>query len=774
MEKINKNNFKKEKVFDEENLIKKNLKSKYSINNFSTKILMLTACLIVILTCISSVSAINFSNSTNIGSNIQDHINNPDGDDVIILESGDYTNSINNLNISRNLTIKGNDQVNIIGSGSGILFNITAKNVVISNLNIKGYQTGIKSNESGLTIKECNIETTNIAIDLSGSSLRGISIENNNISSSVSSFSYGVINVNSVADSIVSISMKGNIITATGTGDYTMAIRINVGRCDNTLIFENNTITGKSYAAVHILGDRADNKITFTNNEIKMDGKYNGFSNGVSAVYLIMSLANNTITFSKNNITGTNASGVYMDQNGCNFIILTFINNKILVEGQSRNGVYFKGMSGNNTIKFQDNTISVVAKLAIHFDIDNSKNTVTFINNDIHQKGEKIWYGLYINAGSSNNTITITHSRISGEEKGLFITTWNGNSTITVKNNNIKAVTYGFEIIISSNEYYDVNIAGNTITADTYAMYVYTLEAGNGMSFSNNTFISNDVGICFEIYQTNLYNINITGNTIIASNKGISFFEWSSGSSTIAITVNYNRILANIGLDFRSLIDSGSNFDYNWWGVNDISNKVLGFKTNNNYILYFAKLSDLSNVHVGDKVSFAILVLNTTLTNVGVENMPYFVINGNFNGIDFDTSLDELFIKEFTVLEEGLQFLEASLDNQYAETSFEGFEAEIENPDNNITNPDNNITIPDNNITKPNTSVDIGDSYNKVDENKHVDYQAKEEKEEDINKDTEDSSAVSKVNASTKSTGISIAILLILATFGLVAYRKSH
>ncbi|WP_169805372.1 hypothetical protein, partial [Methanobrevibacter cuticularis] len=113
----------------------------------------------------------------------------------------------------------------------------------------------------------------------------------------------------------------------------------------------------------------------------------------------------------------------------------------------------------------------------------------------------------------------------------------------------------------------------------------------------------------------------------------------------------------------------------NWWGTNNITNisgRISGTVAINNYYIFnFTNSSSLDNVHVGDNVSFIyLLVLNTTLTNTGVENLPYFVINGTFNGVAYNSSRDENFTHNFTILSGGNQIVDASLDTEYRNIPF--------------------------------------------------------------------------------------------------------
>jgi len=732
--------------------MEKRVKSNYDFSNQVKKLAILSVLCLVFLLSTSIVSAADFSSNGTTGKDIQDFINNPNSGSEIILNSGDYLNNIKNLNISRNVTIKGNGQVNLIGSNSDTLFNISAKNVVISNLNISGYKTAVFSKTGDLLVENCNISTTGSSIDLKGSTLTGISIKNNNINSSYSSFYYGVVNVNSDKNSVVEVSIKGNNITATGSGTYTMSIRFNATYCNNTLILENNTIIGKDYSCVYLNVSNSNNTITLINNDISLTGA--GRLIQERAFSVDMGYANNTITFANNNLSVTSAYGVYLNGNYAMSNTISFTNNKIRISAPSieRTAVYILSRyDGINTITFKDNNITAASNMAVNFDISYKTNIVTLINNIITQE-ENVNkpYGLYILAIQSNNTMTITNNSIIGlwRPLGLYILDGNNNNIIVSKNN-IKGIgAVGLYLTLAGVNKDIINLVDNNIDAKEYAIYISCPSSSStvsGLSIFNNT-LKGGNGLIFDVNRVALKNINITGNTIIVEYTGITFSNLNNRSdSTAAIIVNYNRILADIGLNFRYVNDTGSSFDYNWWGVNDISDKIIGFETKTHYILYFANLTDLSNVHVGDKVSFALLVLNTTLTNLGVEKLPDFVINGIFNGIEFENGFNNLFTYEFTVLEEGLQHLEATLDNQDGNISFEGFKDEEEET--------------------PNTDSQTKNYKYKGSCKSYIPYT-------DENIDNTDDSL--NTNASTKSTGVSIAILLILAILGLFAYRKSH
>lgn len=130
-----------------------------------------------------------------------------------------------------------------------------------------------------------------------------------------------------------------------------------------------------------------------------------------------------------------------------------------------------------------------------------------------------------------------------------------------------------------------MSFVGNNITGDVNAMYIYTRYELSGLSLLNNTLGSDNTDTCLYFYlndTASLRNINVSGNNIFAVDTPIKFFNESAGSTNMII--NYNRILAPIGLNFTDTTNDGSNFDYNWWGINDISGKIIDFTTNNHYI----------------------------------------------------------------------------------------------------------------------------------------------------------------------------------------------
>jgi protocatechuate 3,4-dioxygenase beta subunit len=537
--------------------------SGYSLSNSFFKVIVLLLLAFAVLALVSGVLAASFTNGNATSSSVQGFINSGAGDNELVLEEGDYNDLLKDINVSRSLNIRGNGKVNIQSSSGGNLFNVTAVSVNISNLNIMGYNTAIRSSTGGLQVIGNNITTNDISINLLGSGdLTGILLANNTINSSVNNYNYGAVYINTVFGYKVNLSLLNNNITANNNNGN--GVRSYLQGCQNVFVLENNNITG-NYDGVALHAYSSNNTINFNYNNIT--GNYDG-------VDLYAYSSNNTINFNYNNITGNSGTGVYLYASSSNNTI-NFSNNNIT---GNYDGVALYAYSSNNTINFNNNNI---------------------IGND---------YGVYLHASSSNNT---------------------------------------------------VKFVGNEIYGGQYGLYVYVWQIFSGFSFVNNIVASNDVGLYFYVdSSSSLSNVNVTGNFINTTNYGL-FFD---GSGSVNIRVNYNRILSDVGLDFTNAVDAGSSFDYNWWGVNDIASKIVGFTTNNHYILNITNLTSLHNRHPGDRVEFAFLVLNTTHKNEGVENLPYFEINGTFNGVEYKTNRDNKFEHSFHIANEGLQTLDASVD----------------------------------------------------------------------------------------------------------------
>ncbi len=534
---------------------------------------------------LSSVSAqtynFNSNNTTSDFQNVIDH--DTDSDLVINLADGNYT--FNQINISRNATIKGNSKgnVKITGPGTGTLFNITSTNVRIVNLTIGGFDTAIKSNKGDLVIADNNIASSSMVIDIQseGVYLKRINIENNTINCPISDYlSFGIyIDVSGISNNADIIITNNNMI-----GDLSDFVRIYFEYINNiTVIFENNNINGNRY----------------------------------------------------------------IPEGGDGFSLSTFGGN-------------------NNSYIFLNNNINVFGT-ALYFYQDMINNTnVILANNNLTGDYEGICFDMYF---VENLTMLLTNNYIMATNLGVDFEGYDDFNNVDIKfvNNNITG-EYGVDIYPKQSTNFNISFINNNITGDYYGVYIYTYPSiFSGLKFLNNVINSPfGDGFHFSYYDEGPFDVSdivISGNTIFAPNgAGLNFTDLYVGDR-VNVTVEYNRILALVGVNITGFNDNSS-FDYNWWGVNDISGLIFGIDTNNHYILSSTNFTSSYDPIFGDIVGVMFLVLNNTFTNEGVGYLPYFVVNGTFNGQDFVVNTTSNFTYKFNITSVGSQLINGTLDNQ--------------------------------------------------------------------------------------------------------------
>jgi len=555
---------------------------------------------------------------------------------------------------------------------------------LISGVSAKNFNSTSNINEIQDFLSDSTETDNKLVFD--GGTYTGLS--NLNVSRSINITSNGQVNIRDTGGTLFNITSRDVSIINLNISGYQTAIESNTGGlsvigCNISARDVGINITGSSL-----------NDILLENNTI-----ISSVGNTAQGVSVNASSGSVSITLNRNNIVangGNSSRGVSFHLPGCNNI-LTFTNNNISGIFQ---GLYLYTSTSNTTVTITNNNISGNYANFYMYGIY-SNNIININNNNIAGTS---WAGFYLDVStSSNNTININNNNISGTKNnikgmfgtvfGLYLDVCNSKNTVTINNNNIIGATYGVELSALRSNNTLLSFVGNNITGGKYAMCIYFLD---NLSLLNNTFNSPDTGLYFYLNGVGavLSNVLVSGNTILADSTGIMFDGFSN---SVKVNVNYNRILASIGLNYTAVsgVDAGSSFDYNWWGVNSINNKIIGFVTNNHYILNITNLTSLDNLRVGDKVNFALLVLNTTLKNVGVENLPYFVIKGTFNGVSFSSSTDDLFVYQFTILRKGVQALDVSLDDEYVNFTFTASTNSTGSENDNTTNETNNNPIVD-------------------------------------------------------------------------------
>ncbi len=529
----------------------------------TTKILITVVLLFMLSICIDSASAaasdtvyVNGSggNDDNDGSSwewAKLTINNATGTvtngGTVIIADGNYSGPRNtHINITKNMTIKGQSQKKTVinGTGTNWIFYVNDVNVTIQNLTVTdgtGYLRddrypagGAVYNEGNLTISNCTF-SGNIAGD-GGAIFNGMGIIYDDMGKPISIW-------------------RGNIAlngcTFTGNTANSGGVIYNDGTITalSNCTFTNNTADG---GGVIYNGDTiiALSNCTFTGNTAHSSGGviYNG---GNSKKGIITALNNCTFTNNTANVAGT----IYNEATITNLSVCTFSGN---IAGNGGGAIDNDGViAALSGCTFNNNKANYCGAIGNSGTINLSN--CTFSGNTAANDGGAIYNGGYIIYDNDDNPISTKSGNIA-----LNGCTFTGNTAENggVIYNDGGSYDYDGTILTWSG---NVTLSGCTFTNNIASI--------NGGVIWNN-------GSCTMNSSTFLTNTATYGGVIC--NKKIA-------------EMHFNRIIGNIANKGSAIYCANSdlmgypssvNAQYNWWGSNanpeDITNLIAGLINNVN------------------------------------------------------------------------------------------------------------------------------------------------------------------------------------------------
>ena len=731
------------------------------VTNKSYLSLFLIILSILMLFCLSNVSAAsyNLNNSSNTG-NIQDIIDNDYDEELTInLDNGNY--NFSQINLHRNAIIQGKSKNGVkINSSSLILFNIMAPNVIIRNLtiiNLNENGVGIRSSVPSLTVSNCNITTAGECILMDSNRRIEFNIQNSeNENYRINSASDDAANLAISYQKFILI--ENNTLSSLGEGSG-QAIYIDFARDFSSENLQDSESRGSRINSA--IDDAVENAIT---------------------VHII-----------GNNITSAN-SGVYV----------ALPSDENLRDSESR--IRDADMASESNIRDADmasESMTSDADMGDEFNtngldqasrnvVDDSISFLLLENNKVIINGSGFWLNVN-NANITNNTI-IGNWFNGYTSMGILINPTNS-FNFNVIGNNIFDVFLGIGTTTTSDLSGNFIITANNIEAFigiNPVFYYQVLQLLRSVNILNNIDTDDAMDI---INKDNSINLTINYNRIVTITYGRTFLDaWIQigANSLEGILIDLTGYGIMIQGDYHNV---NYNFDYNWWGTNDLTGKFIGLymnyeqddeddgndirimlypesnskvivdngiMSNKHYILKITNLTSLANVFVGDKLDFALLVLNDTLTNEGVENLPNFVIEGTINNAtNYIATKDNSFVYQLTVLSEGLHSIDASLDDAYDSLEFNASKRndvnDIETPNGSDDSEKSTIKNKDNKVNVDNTDV-LGDGYN----------------DSEIDNKNNGSSNTLIASAAMENTGIPViaVLLVLLSALGVLARKR--
>jgi parallel beta-helix repeat protein len=581
----------------------------------------LTILLVVCAVISPNIRVLAHTQTTDIPSDfssIQAAINNATDGEIIFIHKGTYNE---NILVNKTVTLLGEDVEGTIidGNGSGIPLRISAENVSLKNLTIRG--GGSNAYESGVFVESSSSNiTSNIII---GNGLIGMCL-------------------NKSSNTIVA----GNMIKQNNGDGIVLLYSSN-----NTLT--ENTIIGNNFG-IHTY---SSNKNTFLNNTL--------IENTLGGINLFYSSSNQLIS---NDLTRNNGSGIILDYSSDNNTLsdntVTATEGYGLVMGSSTNNILRSNNLTGNTYNFycqatrpnlsdflndidtsntandrpiyyfinrqglivDQFTFTDIGYLAlvnctnitvegINFSQNGQGLLLAFTNNTVvkHVQTTRNNQGIKLMT-SVNNTIT-NNTLLSNNEDGIMLD-YSSNENI-VAYNTIENSSNGIRMVHHIDDNY---IIGNTMTNNTIGLSSYSFNVQN--TIENNVITNNVQGVSmFRACNNN----TLIKNTIADNAEGLylSFCSQNSIFNNNFINNTVHVTTPNSASAWDNGYPGGGNFWSNYTGIDanhdGISDYVYAVDSNNtDYYPLMGVLYDFEVTTENHEVHNVQVVSNSTVGNLAL------------------------------------------------------------------------------------------------------------------------------------------------------------
>ena len=491
--------------------------------------------------------------------------------------------------------------VQIPGSGSGVLPNVTGTVALGNNTTLSGFTI---ANSTGAGIE--------------GSNIRNISIEDNTITNS----RFQSINFKDVTGTV---EILDNTIDKTGTlADGTPAdgISINNSSGASKVLIDGNTVNNAANHGINVaLLGNAEGNVNITDNITtgnKGTGIYTNFDENVLRTVNIA-----------NNVVSGNGDGIAAESNISTQSAISQIQSSLSIKdntitNSNLNGIYTNNVTGK--VEIAGNTIDATRNSSGIF-TSNDKGTADLVitgnqvkNGDAEGIVVNLQGNVKGNANISNNTTT------SNRRFGILLEGYdNAQVTATISNNTSnKNSSFGLFTDFTDNSQGNVTITNNKISSNKNSSILSQFSVnsqGSVIISGNNVSENTGSGVSFGLFNNAKASATISNNQISGNKVPTNFSPFPGGITLGADGASEG----NVSITNNTLTD-------NYYGIVSATNENAKLQ------LSIASNNITNNLQDGVAITTSLPLVNpapgTSQTNISLQNNT--VTGNNTTGAGFD------------------------------------------------------------------------------------------------------------------------------------------